>query len=41
MNRFKKKVTKMGNSRVIKMPEAKLDDEYYVMSKDEFDLITR
>lgn len=29
----------MGNSRIIRMTEAELDEEYYVMSKSEFDLI--
>ena len=39
MNRFKKTVGKMGNSKVIRMPEAELDEEYYVMSEAEFKLI--
>lgn len=39
LNRFKKKVTQVGTSRVIRVPEAKVGDELIVMSQEEINLL--
>ena len=39
MNRLKKKVIQWGSSRVIKMSEAEVDQEFWVLSDEEFNLL--